>query len=73
LGGRTVGQDLLGVVQKNEKEEEMLDIQKGEGYGSSKSQSAMEMKAMAIETIERTAEDFLGPAKRDRTGSGCDM
>jgi hypothetical protein len=54
LRGRTVGQDPLGVVQKNEK---------GEGSGSSKSQTAIEMKAVAIETIERTAEEFHSAGK----------
>jgi hypothetical protein len=57
LGGRTASRNLLGVVQKNENEEEMLDNQKRERYGGSKSETPIEMEAMAIETIERMAED----------------
>jgi hypothetical protein len=58
LGGRKVGQHFLGVVQKNENEEEMLRSQKREASGSSKSEAPTEMKAAAIETIERTVEDL---------------
>jgi hypothetical protein len=69
FGGRTVGRDLLGVVQKNEKEDEMLAIQKREGSGGSNSQRPIEMKAVAI---ERTAKDLRMTHKRDRTGPRCD-
>jgi hypothetical protein len=48
----------LRVVQKNENEEEMLEIQKREGSGGWKSEKPIEMKVVAIETIERTAEDL---------------
>jgi hypothetical protein len=64
LGGRNVGQDLFGVVQKNENEEEMSDIQKREGSGGSKSETPIEMTAVAIETIERRAEDVRRDHKR---------
>jgi hypothetical protein len=56
-GGRKVGQDLLGVVRKKGNEEEMLDIQKREQSGGSKSETPIEKKA-AIETMERTAKDL---------------
>jgi hypothetical protein len=58
LRGRTAGRDLLTVVQKKENEEYMLDVQKGEKLGSSKSETRIGMEAVAIETIERKAEDL---------------
>jgi hypothetical protein len=69
LGGRTVGRDLLGEVQKNENQDEMLDIQKGEEAAGSKSEPRISMKAVEI---ERTAEDLRMTHKRDRTGPRCD-
>jgi hypothetical protein len=58
LRGRNVGHDLLGVVQKKENDEKMLDVQKREESGGSKSQTPIERKVMAIGTIEKTAEDL---------------
>jgi hypothetical protein len=55
LGGRKAGQDFLGVVQKKN-EEEMPVIQKREGSGSSKSQTRIERKVVAVETMEKTPE-----------------
>jgi hypothetical protein len=60
LGGRAARRNLLGVVHKNENEKEMLDIQKREGSGCSKSEMPIGMKAAAMETMERTAEDLHG-------------
>jgi hypothetical protein len=54
----------LGIVQKNENEEEMLDVQEREGSGCSKSETAIEMEPVAIETIERTAEDLHRDQKK---------
>jgi hypothetical protein len=34
IGRKTVGRDLLGVFQKDENEEDMLDIQKREGLAA---------------------------------------
>jgi hypothetical protein len=65
LGVRKVGQYLFGVVQNNENEEKMLDIQKREGFAGSKSQTPIERKVVAIETIERTAE-VLHKARKTR-------
>jgi hypothetical protein len=56
LGRRTASRYLLASLQKNEKEEEMLDIQEREGSGGSKGETFIEMEQKAIETIERTAE-----------------
>jgi hypothetical protein len=69
---RKVRRDLLGRLQKSENEEQMLDIQKREGSGDSKSQTPIEAKAVAIETIERTADDLLSDHKTGQPGSGCD-
>jgi hypothetical protein len=63
LRGRRVGRDLMGVVQRNENEEEILDIQKMEGYDSSKSETLIKMET-AIETIERTVEDLCRDHKK---------
>jgi hypothetical protein len=67
LGGRKVGRDLLGVVHNNENEEEMLYIQKREGSSDSKSETPIEMEAVAIEAIEGTAKDLRMYHKMDRT------
>jgi hypothetical protein len=48
----------LGGVQKNEIEEEMLDIRKREKSGGSKSHRPLEREALAIERTEKTAEDI---------------
>jgi hypothetical protein len=58
LGGRKVGRGLLGVLQRKENEEEMLDIEKSEGSGGSKSETLIEMEAVAIERIEGTPKDL---------------
>jgi hypothetical protein len=50
----------------------MLDIQRREESGSSKSETLIEMDSVAIETIERTAEDLRRDHERDRTGSEWD-
>jgi hypothetical protein len=54
----------LGVGQKKENEEEMLDIQKRGGSRVSKSKTSIEIKAMAMETIQRTAEDLRRDHKK---------
>jgi hypothetical protein len=46
----------LGVVRRNENEEEMLDIQKREEPDDLKSETPIEMETVAVETIEKTAE-----------------
>jgi hypothetical protein len=56
LGGRKVAQDLLGIVQKNENEEEMFGIQEREDSGDSKSKTPIEGEGVTIEAIERKAE-----------------
>jgi hypothetical protein len=58
LGGRKVVQDLLGLVKKNENEEQMLDIHKRDVFGGSKSQTPIERRVVAIETIEKTPEEL---------------
>jgi hypothetical protein len=58
LGVRTVGQACLGVVQKNENEEEMLDIQAREGSSGLKSNTPIDLEAVVMKTIERTAENL---------------
>jgi hypothetical protein len=58
LGGREVGRGLLGVVQRKENEGEMLDIEKREGSGGSKSERLIEMDAVARERIEGTAKEL---------------
>jgi hypothetical protein len=40
------------------RKKEMLDIQKMEGSGGSKSEAPIEMEAAAIETMDGTAEDL---------------
>jgi hypothetical protein len=52
LGGRMAGRGSFGVVQRNEKEGEMLDIQKREGSGGSKRETPLEMEAVAKERME---------------------
>jgi hypothetical protein len=47
---------LSGGVQNIEKEEECSDIEKRERSGGSKNEKLMEMEALAIERIERTAK-----------------
>jgi hypothetical protein len=49
---------LLGGPQKFEKYEECSDIEKREGSGDLESQRPIEGQAMAIDRIERTAEDL---------------
>jgi hypothetical protein len=49
---------LFGGVQNIEKEEECTDTEKREGSGDSKSQTPIDREGMAIERIERTAEDL---------------
>jgi hypothetical protein len=51
----------LRVVQKKENEEEMLDIQKREGFGISKSQTRIERNVVAI---ERTVQDLCMAHKK---------
>jgi hypothetical protein len=53
----------LGIVQKKENEEEMLNIQRKEESGGLKSVTPMENEAVAIETMEGTAEDLRGTKK----------
>jgi hypothetical protein len=64
LGERMAGRDLLGVLQNKENEERMLDIQKRKGSGGSKSETPIEMKAVAIETIERRAKGVRSGHKK---------
>jgi hypothetical protein len=52
--GQGAQKEEAAIGRKNE--EEMLGIQKRDGSGSSKSATPIEMKAVAIERIERTAE-----------------
>jgi hypothetical protein len=54
----------LGVVQKNENEEEMLDIQKREESGGSKSKTPMEMEAVEIEALESTTDNLCRDHKQ---------
>jgi hypothetical protein len=56
------------VVQKNEKEEELLDIQKREGSGGSKSETFIEMETVGIETIEKMAEDVRRDHRKGQSG-----
>jgi hypothetical protein len=49
---------LLGGVQTIEKEKECSDVEKSEESGRSKSETQIEMEAVAIEIIERVAEDL---------------
>jgi hypothetical protein len=51
-------------LQKKENEEEMLDIQRREGSGDSKSETLIGMKAVAMETVERAAEGLHRARKR---------
>jgi hypothetical protein len=48
----------LGGPQKIAKEEVCSDIEKREGSGDSTSQTPIDREGMAIERIERTAEDL---------------
>jgi hypothetical protein len=54
----------LGAIQKKENEKAMLDIQKREGSGGSKSETPRDMEAVAIETMQRTAEDLCRGHKK---------
>jgi hypothetical protein len=60
LGGRTVGWDSLGIVHKNENEEEIFDIQKREGSGRAKSEGHIEVEAAVTERIYIGSQDFPG-------------
>jgi hypothetical protein len=48
----------LGVGQKKENQEKILDIRKKEASVGLKSETPKEMEAVAIETIEITAENL---------------
>jgi hypothetical protein len=54
----------LGVVEKDENEEETLGIQKREASGDWKSGTSIEMRTMAMETTEGTGEDLHRARKR---------
>jgi hypothetical protein len=55
---------LFGGVLTIEKEEECSDVEKREGPGDSKSQTPTEKEGVAIERIERTAEDLRTAQKK---------
>jgi hypothetical protein len=56
LGGRAVAPHFLGVVQKNDNEDECLDIEKMEGSGGGRRDWHIEAEIWAIERIERTGK-----------------
>jgi hypothetical protein len=58
IGRKNRWSRFIGSNSENESEEEMLDVQKRERSGGSKSEATTEMEAVVIETIERTAENL---------------
>jgi hypothetical protein len=64
LKGKAVGPHLLGGFQKIENEEELSEIEKRDGSGSSKSQTLIERDELAIERIEKAAKDLCMAHKK---------